>query len=87
MNMTAIIPGSIAVTLAVMGWFLTSQSALSARVDTLATQEATTQQASVDTGVQLAQIEAQVATEQTELEQLLVNAGITPTGTGGAVKK
>lgn len=75
-NMSTIATAGVAITLAVMGWFLTSQSALSARVDLLSSQEATTQQATLDTNTQLAQIETQVAQLQLEMDKLLAAQGI-----------
>ncbi len=82
MNMTTIATAGVAITLAVLGWFLTSQATLSARVDVLSSQEAATAQSTTDTNVQLAQIETQVAQVQLEMDRLLAAQGLSP-GTGG----
>ncbi len=85
MNMTTIATVGAASVIAVMGWFLASQAALSARVDVLASQEAATAQSTTDTNTQLAQIETQVSQVQLEMDKLLAAQGLVP-GAGGGTK-
>lgn len=70
---TMIAAGTI---LGISGWFATAQSALSTRVDANVTQDAATAQSVQDINVRLTNLEAQDATIQKEVEQLLALQGV-----------